>query len=146
MKFGSMSPIEMRTQARSKPSISRDRADRLRAARIAAPALRGACPTATCMNVVLQFLSAATPPHAAQTFVLYPAAKAFFSYPCPYGDCDGTYDLDLEASRAMSTSDGRVTGTRECLGARSREGMPKQPCGLHLHYTITAIHEAVNTA
>jgi len=101
------------------------------------------------MNVELQFLPAAAPPHAAQSFVLYPAAKAYFTYPCPYGDCDGAYDLDVEASRAMASphgQKGRVSGTLECTGMRSREGLPRQSCGLHVRYIITATHEAEKTA
>jgi hypothetical protein len=101
------------------------------------------------MHVELQFLPAAAPPHAAQSFVLYPAAKAYFTYPCPYGDCDGTYNLDDEASRAMAVHHGqkdRVTGTIECMGTRSREGLPRQPCGLHVRYIISATHQAEKTA
>jgi hypothetical protein len=138
----------MRTQTRTKPPTFRDRAERLRAARTAAPALRGVWPTVTRINVELQFLPAAAPPHASQSFVLYPAAKAYFTYPCPYGDCDGTYNLDVEAGRAMASQrghEGRVTGTLECVGMRSREGLPRQSCGLHVHYTISATHEADKT-
>jgi hypothetical protein len=91
--------------------------------------------------VQLRFLPATAPLHAAQSLILYPPAKAYFAYPCPYGDCDGIYDLDSEANRALTGEKNRVTGTIECAGVRSREGLQRQPCGLRMSYTIAAKHE-----
>lgn len=132
----------MRSRPTSKPSAFREREERLRAGRAAAPALRSVAPGAALVNVHLRFLPATAPLHAAQSFVLYPAAKAFFSYPCPYGDCDGVYDLDSEARRVLTGEKGRVTGTLECAGVRSREGLQRQPCGLRVSYTITVNHDS----
>ena len=135
-----------RTRPRSKPSALREREERLRAGRAAAQPLRNACPSATFVNVQLRFLPATAPAHVAQSFVLYPAAKAYFAYPCPYGDCSGIYNLDLEASRAMAAEKSRVTGTLECAGTRSHIGQPREQCGLQVRYMITTKHEAESTA
>jgi hypothetical protein len=134
----------MPSRSRSKPSALRDRHELLRTGRAAAQALRRVCPTALFVNVQLQFLSA--PSHAAQSFILYPAAQAYFSFPCPYGDCDGIYDLDFAATRTLTRQAGRVTGTLECAGMRSGAGLSKQRCGLQVGYTITTRHEAKNAA
>jgi hypothetical protein len=136
----------MRSRTNSKPSAFRDREERLRTGRAAAQPLRSAFPNAALVNVQLRFLPETAPLHAAQSFALYPGAKAYFSYPCPYGDCDGIYDLESEANRALTGEKSRVTGTLECVGVRSREGLQRQPCGLRMSYTITAKHTSGDTA
>jgi hypothetical protein len=110
----------------------------LRSGRAAAQPLRDASPTTALVKVQLRFFPATAPPHATQSFVLYPAAKAYFAYPCPYGDCDGIYDLDSEANRVLTAEKGRVTGILECAGGRSSISLQRQPCGLRMSYTITA--------
>jgi hypothetical protein len=131
----------MRLLPRQKPSAFRERKERLRKARDAAQTLRSAFPNATLVNVQLQFLPASAPPHAAQSFVIYPGARAFFEYPCPYGDCDGIYELGAAAVQALAQDSSGVSGTLECGGLRSRDGLQRQPCGLNMSYTITARHE-----
>jgi hypothetical protein len=130
----------MHLQPRQKPSVFRERKERLRRARDAAQTLRSAFPTAMLVNVRLQFLPASAPPHAAQSFVMYPAARAFFEYPCPYGDCDGVYELHAAAIQVLGRESAEVSGTLECTGVRSRDGLQRQPCGLAMSYTITAQH------
>ena len=99
--------------------------------------LREASPRAALVNIHLDFLPLSAPPHVAQSFVLYPAARAFFEYPCPYGDCDGIYDFSAAAQRVLGHEKRRVTGTVECSGMRSRDGLQKQPCGLGVSYSIS---------
>jgi hypothetical protein len=132
----------MHLQPRQKPSLFRERKERLRKARDAAATLRSAFPKATLVNIELQFLPATAPPHAAQSFVMYPAARAFFEYPCPYGDCDGIYELGAAAAQALGGENSAVSGTLECGGLRSRDGLQRQPCGLAMSYTITTKHDA----
>jgi len=142
MELASLRLSNTRTRPRKQPTPTREREDRLRAGRAAAQTLRSVSPTATLVNVQLRFISAATPAHAAQSFVLYPPAKAYFAYPCPYGDCDGIYNLDAAANRAMAGEKSRITGTLECDGVRSHNGPSRERCGLQLKYTITAQHES----
>jgi hypothetical protein len=128
----------VRLMLRQKPSVSRERKERLRKAHDAAQTLRDAFPDATLVSVHLHFLPVTAPPHAAQSFVMYPAARAFFEYPCPYGDCDGIYELGAAAARSLTPDSTGVSGTVECCGLRCRDGLPRQPCGLRMSYTITA--------
>jgi hypothetical protein len=132
----------MRILPNKKLSIFREREERLRKGHAAAHTLRNAFPTATHVTVQLRFLPAAAPPHAEQSFVLYPGARAFFAYPCPYGDCNGIYDLRAEAVRALGGEKSRVAGTLECGGVRCKDGLLRQPCGLRVSYTISARHSS----
>lgn len=131
----------MRPLPRQKLSTFREREERLRKSHAVAQTLRSAFPHATLVKVQLRFLPATAPLHAAQSFVLYPGARAFFSYPCPYGDCDGIYELRAAADQALGQEKCDVTGTLECCGVRSRDGLQRQPCGLLVSYTITAQYE-----
>ncbi len=136
----------MRPAPRQKVSSFREREERLRKGRDAAQTLRAAFPNAATVNVQLRFLPATAPLHAAQSFMLYPAARAYFSYPCPYGDCDGIYDLSAPAHQALGRKAAAVSGTLECAGVRSRDGLQRQPCGLRVSYTISAQQEAAHAA
>jgi hypothetical protein len=131
----------VRFPPRNKIPTARERDERLRKGHSEAPVLRDASPGAMLVNVHLSFLPANEPPHAEQSFALYPAARAFFVYPCPYGDCDGVYDLSAEAARTLGREKSNVTGVVECGGTRSRDGLQGQPCGLRVSYTISAKHE-----
>lgn len=127
----------MRFPSRKKEVQVRDRTELMRKRRADAGVLRELSPETARLTVHLSFLPAATPPHAAQSFTLYPAARAFFEYPCPNGDCPGIYDLDAHAKRALAEDRKRVTGTIECGGTRSRAGLLQQPCGLRVSYSIS---------
>jgi len=112
-----------------------DRAERLRKGRATAALLREVCPRATHIAVLLQFDA---PSHADQSFVLYPGARAYFGFPCPYGDCDGIYDLSHAAQSILLGTALQATGTLECGGVRSRHRIPRQTCGLQVSYIVNA--------
>jgi hypothetical protein len=128
----------MRFSSRQKVPTARDRGDELRKRRASAGTLREVSPGTALVKVQLSFLPLSAPPHAAQSFVLYPAARAFFEYPCPYGGCDGVYDFSTEATQALRKVTEPVTGTVECSGMRSHEGAQKEKCGLRVSYSIVA--------
>jgi hypothetical protein len=113
----------------------------LRTGRAAAQPLRVVSPSAASISIQLRFAPGSEPLHAAQSFVLYPAAKAFFAYPCPYGDCDGIYDLAAEANRALSGEKSRVSGVSQCTGTRCGADLQRHTCGLRMTYAISARHE-----
>jgi hypothetical protein len=94
-------------------------------------------PLTTHVVVRLQFRSDETLMHADQSIVLYPGARAYFGFPCPYGDCDGIYDLTPAAQAAMMYVISPPTETLECNGTRSRHRL-LGPCGLQLSYSVTA--------
>jgi hypothetical protein len=114
------------------------RAEQLRQRRADSGTLHALSPETVRVHVNLRFLPVAASPHAAQSFVLYPAARAFFEYACPYGDCAGIYDLSEQAKRALDQDKKQVTGTVECTGTRSGPGAQKQVCGLRMSYSISA--------
>ena len=116
-------------------SVIQDRAERLRKGRAAAALLRDVCPRATHIAVRLKFQA---PPHTDQSFVLYPGARAYFGFPCPYGDCDGIYDLSHAAQSILEGTALQASGTLECDGLRSRHRIPRQPCGLQVSYIVNA--------
>jgi hypothetical protein len=128
----------MRLSSRPKVPTARDRSEELRKRRASVGTLREMSPGTALVKVQLRFLPLAAPPHAAQSFMLYPGARAFFEYPCPYGGCDGVYDFSGEAQRALKKEQGAVTGTAECNGMRSHEGAQKEKCGLRVSYSISA--------
>jgi hypothetical protein len=130
---------------RKKVPASREREERLRQARSESQPLRHAYPGVALVKVRLEFLPVTEPPHAAQSFVLYPAAQAFFLYPCPYGDCDGVFDFASDAKRATGRENARVNGTAKCAGTRCLDGVQRQPCGLGVSFTITAQLEVPST-
>jgi hypothetical protein len=67
-----------------------------------------------------------------------PPLARFFEYPCAYGDCDRIYELGAAAVQALARDSSGVSGTVGCCGLRFRDGLPRQPCGLRMSYTITA--------
>jgi hypothetical protein len=127
----------MRIQTHKKAAAAPSREDRLREGRASAPTLRTVLPNAASVHVELRFIPETAPLAAPQGFRLYPSARAFFVYPCPHGDCDGLYDLQAEAQRILSHEETSVSGIVECPGVRSRNGLQRQPCGLHMSYSIT---------
>jgi hypothetical protein len=115
-----------------------DRGEQLRRARAGAQLLRAVLPSVAQLRVELSFEDGAARAPAAQTHVLYPPAPAFFTYRCPHSDCDGEFELGPAVHGAMSQHDHMAAGVLGCKGVRPGEGGAKRPCGLQLHYTITA--------
>jgi hypothetical protein len=123
-----------------------DRRDELRKARAAAPTLRVACPNAALVRVELAFQTDARQAHAPQAFSIYPPAKAHFVYACPFGDCDGSYDLNEIALGALQAGKRKTRGTLTCTGRRSRHGKSACPCELAATYSITVRHDSPEAA
>lgn len=121
-----------------------NRYDELRRARAAAPALRTACPDAAVVRVELDFQAGPLLVHAPQVVSLYPPAKAHFAYACPFGDCDGVYDLNGVALDILQAGKLKTRGTLACSGHRSSHGLGSNSCGLMLKYSIAVRHEAAN--
>lgn len=128
----------MRLASRKIATGFQGRAEKLRRGRIAAPTLRDLAPDAAHLTVSLQFTGDEVRPHATQSFVLYPGARAYFEFPCPCGDCDGIYDLRPAAESALRNPGLQATGALECSGTRASHRVPSQPCGVQMSYTVTA--------
>ena len=127
----------MRFPPRNKVPTAVDRAEQLRKRRAEAAKLCELSPRTTLVRIHLEFASGSAPTPAAQSFVLYPAARAFFEYPCPYGDCDGIYDFSVEAGRALEQEKKNVSGNVACTGMRAHDVAEKVPCGLRVSFSIS---------
>lgn len=115
-----------------------DRFTRLRRDREAAPKLRTMFPAVEQLRFELGFEggSAATP--VPQSHVLHPPARAYFTFPCPYADCDGQFDLTAAVHAAVEDQSHRIEGVLECAGSRVSEFRSKPLCQLRLCFTVTA--------
>jgi hypothetical protein len=112
----------------------------LRRARAASQPLRVAFPQVERLRIELSFEDRTSSNPAAQVHMLYPPARAFFTYPCPHSDCDGEFQLEGTVRRAVSDSTHTAQGSLLCGGARPGENGSKRPCELRLAYAITADH------
>jgi len=73
--------------------------------------------------------------------MLYPPARAFFEYRCPYSDCDGQFDLDGAVRAAVADATHRVQGVLECQGSRGQEHISRRACLLQLVYEVTVSYQ-----
>ena len=121
------------------PAIARqERRERLRRDRAAALALREVYPAVLQLRLDLVFQGSTLNNPAPQSHTLHAPARAFFEFPCPYADCDGYFDLSAAVTTAVCDSAHRATGELRCSGKRAVRVGDKEPCQLHLDYTITA--------
>jgi hypothetical protein len=115
--------------------------DQMRRDRATAPALRAAFPAVQQLRIELKFEGPSSNAPTPQSHVLYPPARAFFEYPCPYSDCDGQFDLARAVKAALADAAHRVEGVLECHGSRGHESTSRRPCQLQLVYEVTATYQ-----
>jgi hypothetical protein len=132
----------MKFPSNKKKVTAWERRDELLKQRAAAATLRSVCPDAASISVELEFRADSPTSHAPQRHALYPPAKAHFVYPCPFGDCDGTFDLQAVALGILARKGKRASGSLKCVGNRSREGATAVPCVLEASYAIAAQYDA----
>ncbi len=129
----------MRLNAQKSAATPEGRAERMRRSRASALALRAAYPSVQQLRLELNFEGASSNTPAAQSHLLYPPARAFFEFPCPHADCDGQFDLTAVVQHTVADKTHASHGTIVCSGSRAFDHGPKQPCGLHLNYSVTAL-------
>ena len=115
-----------------------ERMDQLRRDRATASALRAAFPAVQHLRIELKFEGPGSSVPTPQSHLLYPPARAFFEYPCPYSDCDGQFDLTDAVKVALAHAEHRAEGVLTCRGSRAHERTSRRPCQLQLVYQITA--------
>jgi hypothetical protein len=108
----------------------------LERSRALAPTLEAVYPNARLVRVQLDFICENLPHHAQQAFLLHPPAKAHFAYPCPFGDCTGIFNLQESVARMLTGTVTGDAGSMTCGGLRARQGVPGQPCGQVMNYTV----------
>lgn len=116
-----------------------DRHSRLRRDRDAAPKLRVIFPVVEQLRFELSFEGGGAATPVAQSHVLHPPARAYFSFPCPYADCDGQFELAAAVHTAIEDPAHRIEGVLECAGSRVSDFRSKPLCQLRLHFTLTAV-------
>jgi hypothetical protein len=109
--------------------------------RTTAPALRAAFPSVQHLRIELRFQGSGSSAPTPQTHVLYPPARAFFEYRCPYSDCDGQFDLNGAVRAALTDATHHAEGLLECRGSRGQDHASRRPCLLQLIYQVTAIYQ-----
>ena len=130
-----------------KPWAARQRRQDLwRRDRAAAQTLRNGFPRVERIHIDMKFVDGAAYTPADQSHILHPAAQAFFSFPCPYADCDGRFDLEAVVTGVLKSSAHSGDGDLECAGHRARDGKSEQLCGLHLRFTVSAQYERDSAA
>jgi hypothetical protein len=102
--------------------------------------LRAAFPAVEQLRIELKFVEPELSPPTPQSYLLYPPARAFFEYPCPYSDCTGQFDLADAVTAAMANPTHKTEGMLECDGARGGQ-QASRPCLLRVVYEITASFE-----
>jgi hypothetical protein len=127
MKFAYAGPASGRVAMRE-----RQRRDRL-----STPALRVRYPQFQSVRIEFKFIDSGPFTPAAQATVLHPAACAYFSFPCPYSDCDGEFNLSSQVSAMAREQGAHSAGELKCAGHRNGEAGP-MACGLTLKYSIAA--------
>ncbi len=120
--------------------------NRRRKARIDAPTLRTLLPSATQVSVELAFDVDTCLAQAPVKSTVYPPAQAHFVYVCPFGDCDGTYDLDEEIFGMLRAGVSRATGSQHCTGHRARRAGHGPQCGLGLQYIVAVQYQLERSA
>jgi hypothetical protein len=107
--------------------------ERQRRDRTATPQIRARYPALDSLQVEFEFSDLGKFVPSPQMTVFHPSAPAFFCFACPFGDCDGEFDLtnaiDLTARSGQSHTSGAVL----CAGTRHRAAA----CTLRLEYSIS---------
>jgi len=128
----------MRIVSRTTRSLLEQKREKSLQKRAKAGALSKAFPNVEQIRVQLRFVTAKNQAPAAQVHALYPSAYAYFEFACPYGDCDGSFDLNGVALPLLASSAPQAEGTLHCSGSRTAGGMTRQPCKLRADYWISA--------
>lgn len=117
------------------------RMERSRRDRATAQVLCIAFPTVQHLRIELRFQGPVASVPSPQSHVLYPPARAFFEYRCPYSDCDGQFDLGNAVKAVLADATHHAQGILQCSGARGLDPASRRPCLLQLAYEVTATYQ-----
>lgn len=122
-------------------AVREGRLDQLRRDRAGSQVMRAAFPDVQKLRLVLTFGGSHPNMPTPQLHELYPSARAFFTYPCPYAGCDGHFNLTAAVTAAIEGSSHVSEGLIECGGSRPRDHASRQDCLLQLRYEVRALCE-----
>jgi hypothetical protein len=136
----------MRIVSRTTRSLLEQKREKSLRRRVAAGNIAKAYPRVELVRLQLRFLPVSGSVPAAQIHALYPSAPAYFEFACPYGDCDGSFDLNAVVQPFLAKAGSQTDGTLLCSGTRTAAGMTRQPCKLRADYWVSAQHQAISRA
>jgi hypothetical protein len=110
------------------------KSERHRRDRAAAPLLRTSYPRLATLQLDFEFSDRTEFLPSPQVTVLHPPARAYFCFACPYGDCDGEFDLKSPVDQMVTAEQAGSEGQMRCSGTRHAGAQ----CTLCLEYSITA--------
>ena len=128
----------MKLAAGNAAAVREARLDQLRRSRAGSQVIRAAFPSVQKLRLEFTFSGSHPNMPTPQLHELYPGARAFFTYPCPYPGCDGHFDLSTAVSSAVAGVSHLVEGTMECDGSRPRDHASRQSCLLQLRFDVKA--------
>jgi hypothetical protein len=137
---------ELKLAPSSAAAARQERAERLRRDRAAAQALGSAFPSVQELRFDMQFEGTSANLPTPQSHVLYPPARAFFSFPCPHAGCDGEFDLTAAVNAAVGARSHRTEGVLQCPGTRLAAHASRLPCPLRLLHRITTVYYGEQTS
>jgi hypothetical protein len=132
----------MKLARRRKATTAELKRDQLRQARDDAPTLRQLLPDASQVWIKLAFDADVRLVPAPRMFTVYPSAQAHFVYPCPFGDCDGSYDLNSAVFAMLLEHTCQVSGSLQCTGHKARRAALGPTCGLGAAYSAGVRYDA----
>lgn len=136
----------MRIVSRTTRSLLEQKREKSLRKRQAAGPLAKAYPDVERVRIQLRFLPTTGTVPAAQTHELYSSAPAYFEFACPFGDCDGSYDLNAFALPLIGNGDAQASGSLHCSGTRTGSNLTRQPCNLRVDYWIAAQYQSIKRA
>jgi hypothetical protein len=123
----------MRAAAARQPVGREAMRERQRRGRTATPPIRARYPGLDSLQIEFEFTDHGKFVPSRQVTVLHPSAPAFFCFACPFGDCDGEFDLTSAVDLIARSGQLQASGEMRCAGTRHRV----VACTLCLEYSIS---------
>lgn len=141
MSQGTVDRRGRRVDPPSSEAIRAVRRESMRRRRAAAGTLRSLYPSVRLIRLELSFETASGWTPADLTHALYPPAPAYFHFECPFGDCDGAFDIQAVVAALVDAGGHAASGSQSCTGSRAAPALQRQPCGLVAHHRVTVCYE-----
>ena len=110
--------------------------ERQRRDRALTPLMRDRYPTMTSLQLDFDFSDDEKFSPAPQVIVLHPPARAYLIFACPYGDCDGEFNLAPAVDELVNSGASRDHGQLRCSGRRTSGRAAHGACCLVLEYQL----------
>lgn len=133
----------MRLTSRPTRSPAARRQERARCGSAEAVTFAESFPKVDRLRLKLSFTEPTGVGPVGQLHDLFPPTAAVVEFSCPYGDCDGSFDLTEGVAIVLRKEALEGAGLFQCRGTRTASGMTRQPCTLRLTYHLTVTYHAI---